>query len=109
MWITTDDGGKNMDRKPTHPGTVFLEDVMKPLNLTVTEAARMLGVSRKALSEFVNEKASLSPEMAIRISKATNTSVESWMNMQQKLTLWYAHIHEPDNVIPFPLQAAKEG
>lgn len=64
-----------MKRKPTHPGTVFLEDVMKPLNLTVTEAAKMLGVSRKTLSEFVNEKASLSPEMAIRISKATNTSV----------------------------------
>ena len=98
-----------MVRKPTHPGTVFLEDVMKPLNLTVTEAARMLGVSRKALSEFVNEKASLSPEMAIRISKATNTSVESWMNMQQKLTLWNARTHEPDNVIPFPLQALKEG
>lgn len=77
--------GANMTRKPTHPGTVFLEDVMKPLNLTVTDAARMLGVSRKALSEFVNEKASLSPEMALRISKATNTSAESWMNMQQKL------------------------
>lgn len=92
-----------MMRKPTHPGNVFLEDVMKPLNLTVTEAARMLGVSRKALSEFVNEKASLSPEMALRISKATNTSVESWMNMQQKLTLWNARMHEPQNVIPFPL------
>ena len=47
-----------MIRKPTHPGNVFLEDIMKPLNLTVTDAARMLGVSRKALSEFVNEKAS---------------------------------------------------
>ena len=77
-----------MTRRPTHPGTVFLEDVMKPLNMTVTDTARMLGVSRKALSEFVNEKASLSPEMALRISIATNTSVESWMNMQQKLTLW---------------------
>lgn len=98
-----------MERKPTHPGTVFLEDVMKPLNLTVTDAARMLGVSRKALSEFVNEKASLSPEMALRISKATNTSVESWMNMQQKLTLWNAYRHEPTNVIPFPLGVAKEG
>ena len=63
----------------------------------------MLGVSRKALSEFVNEKASLSPEMALRISKATNTSVESRMNMQQKLTLWNARKHEPKNVIPFPL------
>ena len=97
-----------MDRKPTHPGSVFLEDIMKPLNLTVTEAAHMLGVSRKALSEFVNEKASLSPEMALRISKATNTSVESWMNMQQKLTLWYAYQHEPTNVIPFPLDAVKK-
>ena len=97
-----------MTRKPTHPGTVFLEDVMKPLNLSVTDAARMLGVSRKALSEFANEKSSLSPEMAIRISKATNTSVESWMNMQQKLTLWTAMRHEPTNVIPFPMKA-KEG
>ncbi len=98
-----------MKRKPIHPGKVFLEDVMKPLNLTVTETAGMLGVSRKALSEFVNEKASLSPEMALRISKATKTSVESWMNMQQKLTLWYAYQHEPDNVIPFPMKKAKEG
>ena len=91
-----------MTRKPTHPGKVFLEDVMKPLNLTVTETARMLGVSRKALSEFINEKVSLSPEMALRISKATNTSVESWMNMQLKLTIWTAYRHEPQNVTPFP-------
>lgn len=98
-----------MTRKPTHPGSVFLEDVMKPLNLSVTETARMLGVSRKTLSEFINEKSSLSPEMALRISKATNTSVESWMNMQQKLTLWNAREHEPKNVIPFPVIVAKEG
>ena len=98
-----------MTRKPTHPGTVFLEDVMKPLNLTVTEASRMLGVSRKALSEFVNEKSSLSPEMALRIGKATNTSAESWMNMQQKLTLWNAQRNEPTNVIPVPMNMAKEG
>lgn len=93
-----------MTRKPTHPGTVFLEDVMKPLNLSVTETARLLGVSRKALSEFVNEKSSLSPEMAIRIGKATNTSPESWMNMQQKLTLWNAYQNEPKNVTLFPLE-----
>ena len=52
----------------------------------------------------MNEKAALSPEMAIRIAKATNTSVESWMNMQQKLTLWEAEQHAPTNVIPFPLR-----
>ena len=98
-----------MTRKPTHPGVVFYEDVMQPLHLTVTETARMLGVSRKTLSEFINEHISLSPEMALRISIATNTSVESWMNMQQKLTLWNARQQEPGNVIPFPMERAKEG
>ena len=60
-------------------------------------------------SEFVNEKASLSPEMAIRISKSTNTSAESWMNMQQKLSLWIAQQHEPSNVIPFSQNVVDEG
>ena len=92
-----------MTRKPTHPGTVFLEDIMKPLHLSVTEAARKLGVSRKTLSEFVNEKSSLSPDMALRISIATNTSAESWMNMQLKLTLWEAEQNAPTNVIRFDL------
>jgi len=94
-----------MTRKPTHPGTVFLEDVMKPLNINVTEAAEMLGVSRKTLSEFVNEKSALSPEMALRIAKATGTSAESWMNMQLKLTLFYAKQNEPKNVKTFSMKA----
>ena len=92
-----------MTRKPTHPGTVFLEDVMKPLNLSVTKTAQLLGISRKALSEFINEKSSLSPDMALRISIATGTSAESWMNMQQKLTLWLAEQDSPTNVVPLSL------
>ena len=88
-------------RKPTHPGEVLLEDVIKPLGLTVTEAAKNLGVSRKTLSELVNQKAALSPEMALRIAKATNTSPESWLNMQTKLNLWNALQHEPENVSEF--------
>ena len=87
-----------MTRKPTHPGAVFLEDVLIPLNINITDASKMLGVTRKALSEFVNEKSSLSPEMALRIAKATNTTPESWMNMQQKLTLWQAKQNAPQNV-----------
>ena len=82
---------------------------MKPLKLSCTYSASILSVSRKTLSEFINEKSSLSPEMALRIGKATNTSVESWMNMQQKLTLWNARKHEPNNVIPFPINVAQEG
>ena len=97
-----------INRKPTHPGIVLLEDVIRPLGLTITEAAKMLGISRKTLSEFVNEKSSLSPDMAIRIAKATSTSPESWMNMQQKLTLWEAEQHLPVNVIPFSSGKSEE-
>jgi addiction module HigA family antidote len=71
-------------RRTTFPGTVFLEDVMKPLRLTVTDAAEILGVSENTISKFINEKVAISQEMAIRISEATGTSVESLMNMQKK-------------------------
>ena len=74
-------------RKPNHPGAVLLEDIIKPLNLTITEAAKKLGVSQKALSEILNEKAPLTLDLALRIAKATDTSPESWIAMQQKLTL----------------------
>lgn len=77
-------------RKPTHPGEILREDVIKPLGFTVTEAAKHLGVTRKTLSELLNCKASLSPEMAVRISKATRTTPESWLYMQAKLDLWNA-------------------
>lgn len=77
-------------RKPTHPGEILREDVIKPLNLTVTEAANKLGVTRKTLSALLNCRVSMSPEMAIRVSKATGTSPESWLFMQAKLDLWYA-------------------
>ncbi len=77
-------------RKPTHPGEVLREDVINPLGLTVTEAAKRLGVTRKTLSALINCKASMSLEMAVRIGKATKTSPESWLFMQAKLDLWFA-------------------
>lgn len=88
-------------RKPTHPGEVFLEDVLKPLGITITNAAKNLGISRKTLSEFVNCKSSLSPEMAIRIAEATKTSPESWLNMQTKLSLWKAMQNKPEGIVQF--------
>ncbi|OQX21954.1 MAG: addiction module antidote protein, HigA family [Desulfobacteraceae bacterium IS3] len=77
-------------RKPVHPGEVLREDVINPLGLTITEAARRLKVNRKTLSALLNCKTSLSPEMAVRIAKATGTTPESWLYMQAKLDIWGA-------------------
>jgi addiction module HigA family antidote len=75
---------------PPHPGEVLRQLCLKPLNLTVTDAARSLGVSRKALSSILNGRAGISPEMAVRLSMAFNTSAESWLNQQVQYDLWHA-------------------
>ncbi len=82
-------------RKPTHPGEVLREDVIKPMGLTVTEAAKRLRTARKTLSALLNGKASLSPDMAVKIGKATGTTPESWLYMQAKLDLWHAEQKKP--------------
>ena len=73
---------------PPHPGEVLKELCIKPLNLTVTEAAAALGVSRKTLSAILNGRAGISPEMAIRLGKSFDTSPESWLNQQMQYDLW---------------------
>lgn len=65
---------------PPHPGEALRTLCLEPLNLTVTKAARSLGVSRKTLSGIVNGRANISPEMAVRLSIAFDTSAESWLN-----------------------------
>jgi addiction module HigA family antidote len=78
---------------PPHPGEVLRQLCLEPLNLTVTDAARSLGVSRKALSSILNGRAGISPEMAVRLSIAFNTSAESWLNQQLQYDLWRAEKH----------------
>jgi antitoxin HigA-1 len=75
---------------PPHPGEVLKSLCLEPLNLTVTDAARSLGVSRKTLSNILNGRAGISPEMAIRLSLAFDTSAESWLNQQLQYDLWHA-------------------
>lgn len=75
---------------PPHPGEVIRELCLEPLGLTVTDAADALGVSRKTLSAILNGNAGISPEMAIRLSIAFNTSAESWLNQQAHYELWHA-------------------
>ncbi len=75
---------------PPHPGEVIRELCLEPLDISVTKAAEALGVSRKTLSAIVNGRAGISPEMAIRLSKAFGTSAESWLNQQMQYDLWQA-------------------
>lgn len=75
---------------PPHPGEILLEDWIKPLGFTISEFALKLGTSRKNLSEIVNGKTAISPEMALKIEKALNSSAEFWLNMQKTYDLWHA-------------------
>ena len=77
-------------RKPVHPGKVFKLDVLEPLKLSVTKAAEDLDISRKHLSDFVNEKVPCTVDLSTRLAYATNTSVASWLNMQTNLDVWNA-------------------
>ncbi len=81
---------------PPHPGEVIRELCLEPLDLSITEAARALGVSRKTLSAIVNERAGISPEMAIRLSIAFDTTAESWLNQQTQYDLWNAEQRRKD-------------
>lgn len=73
---------------PPHPGEHIRYDCIEPLGLTITEAAKALGVTRQALNNLVNGKAGISPEMAIRLSKAFGGSPEVWLRMQMEYDLW---------------------
>jgi addiction module HigA family antidote len=70
---------------PPHPGTFIREEVLEPLNLSVTKAASVLGVRRATLSDLINTKASLSPEMALRVEKAFGVKMDMLLRMQA----WY--------------------
>jgi antitoxin HigA-1 len=69
-------------KNPVHPGLIVRHDCIEPLNMTVTAAAKALGVTRQALNNVVTGKAGISPKMAIRLSKAFGSNAETWLRMQ---------------------------
>jgi addiction module HigA family antidote len=75
---------------PPHPGEIIRGQCLEPLGLSVTEAAKGLGVTRKALSELLNGHAGISPEMAIRLEKAFGSTAATWRRMQLEYDLWLA-------------------
>ncbi len=81
-------------KKPPHPGRSIKDACLDPLNLTVTEGARVLGVARHTLSRVVNGQAGISPDMAIRLEKAFGSSADVWLRMQAAYDLAHARLHE---------------
>src|SRR6266496_5635406 len=83
MSITTRQGNRPMMMKnPPHPGGIVLRQCIEPLGLTITGAATSLGVTRNTLSELVNEKRGISPEMAVRLSKVFGGTAATWLTQQ---------------------------
>src|ERR1700676_298020 len=74
-------------KNPPHPGGFVLRQCIEPLGLTITDAAAALGVTRTTLSELVNEKRGISPEMAVRLSKVFGGSAETWLR-SKRITTW---------------------
>ena len=75
-------------RRPTHPGAILREDVLPALGMTQAEFAKRLGVSRLSVSELINEKRAVSPDMAMRLGRLLGNGPEIWLRMQQTLDLW---------------------
>jgi len=90
MSITTERNKPMTMKNPPHPGIVVLQECIEPLGLTITDAAHALGVTRNTLSELVNAKRGISPEMAVRLSKVFGGTAEGWLVQQAQYDL--AHV-----------------
>ncbi|MDO8723866.1 MAG: HigA family addiction module antitoxin [Syntrophales bacterium] len=95
---------RRMIRRPTHPGNIIKEDYLLHLAITIKDMADTLGVSRKTLSKIINEKGAITPDMALRLSRALDTTPEFWLNLQKNYDLWHAETasKEWQKVKPFP-------
>lgn len=74
-------------KNPPHPGRIVREEILRPLGMSVTSGAKILGVSRQALNNLVNQRAGISPEMAVRLGKAFGVSAQTWLRMQSNYDL----------------------
>ena len=95
---------RKQTRKPTHPGNILREDYLTPLSIKIKDMAELLGISRKTLSKIINERGSITPEMALRLSRAFDTSPNFWLNLQKNFDLWVAEqtLTGWQKVKPFP-------
>jgi addiction module HigA family antidote len=92
--------------EPVHPGAILREDVLPALNLTVTEAARQLGVSRQMLHSILAEHSAVSPEMAVRLGRFCGNGAGFWLRMQTAHDLWHAERKLRDEIQKIPEHVA---
>lgn len=96
-----------MKRRPTHPGEMLREDFLPDYGLSVSALAQAIGVSRQSVNELLRERRSLSPEMALRLSRLFSNTPEFWLNAQRAIDLWEAAEALRDDVARIrPLDAA---
>lgn len=95
-------------RKPSHPGQMLKHHYLGPLGLSITEVAETLGISRKTLSKIINGSSSITPDVALRLSQAFDTTPELWLNLQQTYNLWIAATSSKEwkKIGRFPFQQA---
>lgn len=84
-----------MKRKPTFPGEILSEEFLMPLGITQKQLATHLGCDYKVINHIINERASVTPEMAIKLSIAFDTTPDFWLNAQMALDLWVLRAHKP--------------
>jgi antitoxin HigA-1 len=84
-----------MKRKPTSPGEILSEEFLKPLELSQKKLAEHLGCDYKVINRIVNERASVSPEMAIKLAAAFKTTPDFWLNAQMAIDLWFLRAQKP--------------
>jgi addiction module HigA family antidote len=91
--------GNRRTRKPTHPGELIREDLLPETGLSQTQLAKLMGVSRRTVSEIVHERRRITADTAFRLAKVFNSTPDMWLNMQQAVDLWetrtvYGHEYE---------------
>ena len=83
--------GNKRTRKPTHPGELVREDLLTETGITQGQLARLMGVSRRTVSEIIHERRKITPDIAFRLARVFNSTPEMWLNMQQSVDLWEAN------------------
>jgi antitoxin HigA-1 len=99
---------RHPDIEPVHPGAVLREDVLPALAMPVSTAAGHLGISRQTLHRILAEKASVTPEMALRIGKFCGNGPDIWLRVQEDYDLWHAERALRGEIARIPTQRADE-